>query len=239
MVKSRCVWSVYRLPDRTLLARAKNVQTNYGLTALAGALQGSYAAAGYNPPNYLLLDTYTGAIQNAGGLAVNATSVTTDKQLHVTGDTGATAQLVLGVGTANQEQVNWTAVSGAGPYTYTISACGKTHAQNDPCCRQSQGADDLAQLQSDIQYDATNAPNQRLQTLGGYSQGTGLWTVQFFLTGNQALGASQANLLLARVGLGDSLTVGQGHMHNAVVLGYTHQVNNDVEIDVDISLING
>jgi hypothetical protein len=70
-------------------------------------------------------------------------------------------------------------------------------------------------------------------TPGGYSNGIGNWTIQFYLPGSTAL----ANLMIC--GLSDSGTSGTGNLHNHFVLGYNHSnANNDVEIDGSITLFN-
>lgn len=208
--------------------RRKNLQTDYGLTAYAAAFQGTY-----NAPVYLVIENEYASIQDAGGLAVNATSMSVDKDFRNAGDTAC----VVGVGTANQETLtisNWT---GTGPYTVTFaSGCTKSHAQYDPVVRVVLATDLMANVQAEAQYDSTNAPNQRMQSLGGYSQGQSNWTMQFFLAGTQALSGTGTALLFGNVGLADSVTVGAGNLHNHLSLGYNHQPGNDAEIDVSLTL---
>ena len=226
-----CEWSIYecRPTGRLLVARRKNLMTNYGLTAFAGAIQGSYAAAGYSPPAYLVIETTAGKIQNVGGLAIGATSVNSDIAVHLAGD----SSIVLGVNSANEETVAFSAVSGTGPYTYTIAATTKTHAQNDLISRAVAAADTMSSVQGELQFDATNFPNQRSTTIGGYSGGTGNWVIQFFLSGTQGIGT------WVRLGLADSLTVGAGNLHNHLVQGYTQASGYDAEVDVSVTLVNG
>jgi hypothetical protein len=227
----RCDWSIYefRPEGRILVARRRNLMTNHGLTAFAGAIQGSYAAAGYSPPAYLVIETFAPTITNVGGIGVAATSVTLNGAAHLAGDT----QLVLDVGGANQETVSFSAVSvSSGSYTYTISATTKTHAQNVPCSRAIAQSDAMSSVQGELQFDSVNFPNQRMQTNGGYSGGTGNWVTSFFFSGTQAIGT------WARLGLADSLTVGQGNLHNHLVQGFTQASGYDVEVDVSVTLSN-
>lgn len=231
------VWRVYEfrrkggLLVRELVLERKNLQTNYGLTAYAGAFQPTQS--NYVAPQYMGISTNFGKLT-----AALASTGLTSCSLDVDPTKGGDTQLILGVGTANQETVTWSAKSGTGPYTFTISATTKTHALNDPCCRVPLAADTLTQFTSEIQYDSTNFPNKRMQSVGGYSAGSANWTTQFFFTGNQALGASNANLTFALVGLFDSVTVGAGNLHNELALGYVHTQGNDVEIDVSLTTSN-
>jgi hypothetical protein len=234
----RCttVWTVreFRRKGSLLLReevlRRKNVHTTVGLTAYASAFQGSYT-----PPQYLVIETLAGLIQNAGTLPLSSTSV----QLNVAVDEAGDTSLVLGVGTGNQETVTFSGRTGTGPYTYTISATTKTHAHLDPCVRLVLTGDGMSQVQSEAQYDSVNAPGQRALSLGGYSQGSANWVMQFFLTGAQGLGVSGATLLWANVGLADNSAVGAGSLHNHLNLGYSHVQGNDVELDVSLTLANG
>jgi hypothetical protein len=234
-LRSSVVWTVRAWRRKGALVvqeevlRRKNLQTNFGLTAFAGAFQGTYTA-----PVYLVIESLAGLIQNVGGIGVGATSVSLDHAVDEVGDTS----LVLGVGSANQETVTFSARSGTGPYVYTISATTKTHAQYDACVRLVLATDGMAQVQSEVQYDTVNAPTQRMASLGGYSQGAGNWTMQFFFAGTQALGAGGIPLLFANCGLADSVTVGAGNLHNHINLGYSHTSGNDAEIDVSLTLIN-
>ena len=73
----------------------------------------------------------------------------------------------------------------------------------------------------------------RMQSVGGYSGGTANWTMQYFFTGAQALfnlrpWVSQTAYL-----------IGQGNLHNLLVLGYNHTgTTNDLELDVSLTLSN-
>jgi hypothetical protein len=234
------IWRVYRLEKkggllvRRLVLERKNIQTNYGLTAYAGAFQPTQSS--YVAPQWMGISTKYAQLQAAYG-STGVTSISTDIDPTQAGDSGATAQLILGVGTANQETVSWTAKAGTGPYTWTISATTKTHALHDPVTRAPQLTDTLAQFPSELQYDSTNFPNQRMQSVGGYSAGTANWTTQFYFTGSQALNGGTSQLF-AMVGLFDSGTVAAGNMHNELALGFNHTQGNDVEVDVSLTTSN-
>lgn len=213
-----CEWTIKE--NGIAVLQRKNVFTNYGLSALASALQGSYVA-----PVYLVLETsHTNIV---GSVAIGATSVSLSSRIDQTGDT----QLVLSAGTAAQETVTFSSVSGT---TYTLSSpCTFAHANNDVAVRQVKQSDTLSNVLSELQYDAVNAPGQRLVSLAGYSTGVGQWTIQFYLTATMATG------YIAAVGLTDNLTIGQGNLHNHVVLGYDHSSGaNDVEIDGTLTITN-
>lgn len=201
-----------------------NLMTDFGLTALSSAFGGTY-----DPPLYLVIDDYAGEIQNVGTLAVGATSVSLDKRVDIAGDT----QIVLGVGTANEETVTFSAVSGTGPYVYTISATTKSHVQNDPCVRLPRQSDTVASIQSEVQYAPTVFPSKRAQRVGaGYSSGTGNHVMSFFITGSQAVGTWMS------LGTSESETVGGGNLHNHLTSGYVHNSGNDTQIDVSLTLAN-
>jgi hypothetical protein len=226
-VKVVCMWQVKEKDPKTglylpVLTR-KNIFTNYGLTALAEAISGTYTA-----PIYLEIENNGTGITNVGGIASSATSCTAAADVLEAGDN----TLILGVGTVNQETVTSVVVTGTGPYTYTFAACTKSHAQNDPICRVPLAGDTVSSLQSEWQYDATNNPNQRMAATSGYSTGTGVWVAQFYYNGAQAIGN------ITTIGLCDSITVGGGNLHNHVALGYVHASSNDVEIDGTLTLIN-
>ncbi len=232
-------WRVYRLNHkggllvRELVLVRKNIQTNYGLTAYAGAFQPTQSS--YVAPQWLGISTKYAQLQSAYGSGV--TSLSLDIDPTQAGDSGATAQLVLGVGTANQETVSWTAKSGTGPYTFTVGSTTKSHALHDPVVRAPQLTDTLSQFPSELEYDHTNFPNQRMQSQGGYSAGTANWTTQFYITGSQALNGGTAQLF-GMVGLFDSGTVAAGNLHNELALGFNHTQGNDVEIDVSLTTSN-
>ena len=91
----------------------------------------------------------------------------------------------------------------------------------------------MTAIYSEQQYDSTNVPNARMQSVGGYSGGTANWVMQFFFTGAQAL------FYFATVGLADAATLGSGNLHNLLVLGYNHTgTTNDLELDVSLTLSN-
>lgn len=219
----RCEWVVReRRPSGWVeVLRRHNLFTNDGLTQLAGALGG-----GYTPPQYLVLDSWNPKLQAA--YTIGATSISTDKQAHLTGDT----QLVLSPGTANAEVVTFSNVTGTGPYVYTISATVNAHSLNDFACRNPLLTDTVSSIQQEAQYDSLQ-PTARSQTTGGYSAGTAQYTQTFFLTGTQAL------FDIVTVGMADNATIGAGLLHDHLALGYTHSSGNDVEIDVTLSLTNG
>lgn len=199
-----------------------NLFTNDGLTQLAAFFSGSGS-----PPGYLVIDNYSGQIQNAS-LAIGATSVQTDKIVDETGDT----QLVLGVGSANEETVTKSARSGTGPYTYTISATTKTHAHLDYVVRKEKIDDVIADIQSEVQYSPTIFPGKRSPRRGFFSAGNGNGTMQFVVTGGEAVGRFES------LGLSESDTVGAGLLHNHLAVGYDHTGGVDVEIEVSVDIAN-
>lgn len=201
--------------------RKSNVFTDDGLNALVQAFGGSYT-----PPTFLVLDDFAGALQ--ASYSPGATSIQTDVQVHLAGDT----KLVLGPETANKETVTFTGPTGSGPYTYTVSATVNSHTSGDKVVRDVKQADDLSTVQDEIQYDATTFPSKRMPSVGGFLAGTGIFTLQFYLTGNQAIS------YLGNVGLSENDTVGSGSLHDHLTLGYDHAANVDVEIDVTITITN-
>lgn len=216
-----CIWTVR---ERGLVvARAKNIFTNFGLTALASAVSG-----GYTPPLYLVIDSAGTTLSqnyNAG-----ATSINLQQRVDISGDT----QLVLNPGGVTQETVTFSGTpTGAGPYTYALTAATtQNHNGGEVVVRQTNVNDTLSTVVSEVQYDSVGAPNQRVMSVSGYSQGNGIWVLQFYITGQQALAVFNT------VGIADNLTLGQGNLHDHAVLGYNHTANNDVEIDVTITLVN-
>lgn len=196
--------------------RRKNLQTNFGLTAYAGAFAGNYTA-----PQWLVLNTDAASLSSLSGL-----TLTLSKAVHVAGDT----QLVLGLGLSTQETLNFTSVSGS---VYTLASTPvNAHSAGESVCRNVAASDTLACVLGEVQFDSANFPNQRAQTTGGYSSGTGNYIMQFFLTGTQGLAQ------FSSMGLADSLSVGAGSLHNHFISGFNHQANTDLEIDVSITLIN-
>ena len=200
-----------------------NLMTDYGLTALAGAFGGTYV-----PPLYLVIDDFSAQIQNTGTLSIGATSVSLDRRVDEAGDT----QIVLGSGSANEETVTFSAVSGGGPYVYTIAATTKTHAHLDYVVREPIQSDVLADIQDEVQYSPVAFPGKRVQSSGFFSSGTGNGTMQFFITGAQAIGRWET------LGTSENDTVGSGNLHNHLVVGYDHISGNDTQIDISLTLTN-
>lgn len=220
-----CVWTVKeRDPETGLFVpvlEVKNLWTDYGLTQLASAVQGGYSA-----PAYLIIDTFGPHFSATYAAGVNA--VASPTRVDVAGDT----QLVLSPGTARQETVTFSSVTGTGPYTYHLTGnTTQIHNVTDYLTRAPKATDTLTNVITEAQYDATNAPNQRMQSVAGYSQTTHNWTMQFYFNAGQAL----VNIMSC--GLSESPTVGAGHLHNHFVLGYNH-TSGDVEIDGSLTLTN-
>lgn len=215
-----CVWTLKE--NGRVVARAKNVFTVFGLSALAGALSG-----GYTPPSFLVLDSYGTTL--SGPVSPGQTTITTQVRVDITGDT----QLVLTPNLSNQETVTFSSVTGTGPYTYQLTAGAlQSHNAGDIVLRQTNANDTLATVLSEIQYDSVGAPNERMPSYAGYAQGSGNWVVQFYLTGEQALATFNY------IGMADAPLLGTGNLHDHAVLGYTHTSGNDVEIDVSLTLSN-
>jgi hypothetical protein len=216
-----CTWTVRE--GGHVVAQARNVWTDVGLSNLAAAISGGYSA-----PIYLVID--------AGGTALSAdvplggTSVTTDAPVDLSGDT----QLVLNPGGPTQEVVTFSGTpTGNGPYTYTLTAGTLfSHTAGETVVRQVRNTDDMTTVTNEQQYDAALATGLRMPAVAGYSQGVGNWIMQFYFTGTQAL------VNFNTVGLSDNPNVGQGLLHDHAVLGYQHTGGNDVEIDVSITLTN-
>lgn len=219
----RCIWTVKEKRGGVFVPvlRKSNIFTDDGLNALVQAFGGSY-----NPPQYLVLDDFAGALQ--AGYTAGATSIETDVQVQLTGDT----QIVVGAGTANEETCSFTGPTGSGPYTYTVSALTKDHTTGDKVVRAVLHTDDLTTVQNEIQYDATTFPNRRIQSTGGFLSSTGVYVVQFYITGSQGID------FLGNVGLSENDTVGDGALHDHLTLGYAHASGVDVEVDVTITLAN-
>jgi hypothetical protein len=220
------VWRIRERDRRSGIIRAevkaKNLWTNYGLTALAsGALPTT---------------TYL-AVENAG-TTVNSTyaagvsSFTTNLQVHQSGDT----QIVASVGGVHQETLTFSSatVNADSSCTYTLSSpTTQAHTAGDLACRQVSASDTMSNVLNEKQYDSVNFPNQRMSIAGGYSGGTGNWIYQFYYPGPTL----QTTLLI--VGMCDSPTIGQGNLINHFTLGYVHNnTNNDLEIDGSLTLSN-
>jgi hypothetical protein len=228
-LKTEFIWTVKERDPKTGLfvpvLRKKNVQTEYGLTAYAGAFQGNYT-----PPVYMVIDDFKPTY--ATGSSGTTLKLATTTQPTFSGD----SQIVLSIGTANEEIVTFTGspTYSSGVYTYTLTASPvNSHSVGDICVRNPLDTDNMSDIFSEVQYDSTNAPNARMQSIGGYSGGTANWVMQFFFT------SAQAQVYFATVGLADNVTVGQPNLHNLLALGLDHTGNtNDLELDVSLTLSN-
>ena len=201
--------------------QTKNLLTSYGLTAFASAPSGTYM-----PPVYLVIETTKTTFSNL--FAAGVTSITTAGDPTLVGDT----QLVLDPNTATQETVTFSAKSGTGPYTWTLTA-PTTYSHNSGAfvVRAPTVNDTLASVIAEAQFDPTYSPNGRQLQTASYSPGAGQNTMQFFLAGIQA-----TNVYFAHVGLADAKTIGQGNLHNYAAFGYNHNNTNDIEIDITWTL---
>lgn len=207
----------------------RNLFTDAGLTNLAKMWMNQGI-----PSVNLVIDSFKPVINNAT-LPAGSTSVTllsASSQPHKAGD----VQLILGVGLVGQETVTYSGASslGGGLYQYILSAATvNAHAQNEWAVRKPLQSDVLADIKSEVQYDAVAAPGQRMTASGpGYSQGTANYVMQFFLTGSQAL----TNWVT--LGLSDNLNIGSGALMNHLAFGFTHATGDDVELDVSLTLAN-
>ncbi len=232
-VQLRCVWTVKErevLPishKRVWVPRLErhNIFTNYGLSALASAISGGYLA-----PIYLAIENTTTTIQVALTTS-GATAVQVNARVDQPGDT----QIALDIGTALQEVVTFTSVTTTAPFIYTLSTpTAYTHAASAYVVRQVVATDTITNIISEVQYDPVNAGGQRLSSSAGFSAGPGQWSIQFYYT------ATMATSYFATIGLCDSPLIGQGNLHNHLVLGYDHSgQTNDVQISGNLMLING
>jgi hypothetical protein len=222
---ARVVWEVReRTPDGMWVSKVKvkNVVTSFGVNALATAPAGTYI-----PPLYLVINQASTTLSS--GYSTGATSIVTVADPTLSGDT----QLVLSVGSVNQEVVPFSLKTGTGPYTFTLStATVNPHSLGDIVTRNPLSTDTIASITSEAQYDPTYAAGLRLLQTSSYSPGAGQNTMQFFIAGIQA-----TNMLFAQTGLSDASAVGAGNLHNLAVLGYNHTNTNDVEIDVTWTII--
>jgi hypothetical protein len=224
-IKVACIWTVKEKHEDLWVPvqRKKNTLTSYGLTQLAQSL---FIA---QPTLYMVLDQSFGTLQ--GALTAGQTSLVSNVRVDIAGDT----QLVVSPqqGATNTEVVTFSAVTGTGPYTYTISALAHNHNIGDPVVRQVGVNDTIANsVLNEVQFDSINFPNARLGSGSGYSGGSGNWVQQFMYTGTQAIG------WMMSVGLADSATVGAGNLFNHVILGYNHPLNTDIEVDANITITN-
>lgn len=220
----RVGWTI-RSGGRT--RRKYNLMTDDGLTQLAA----NWAGQG-QPPLYLIISNFKATLNDAT-LPAGSTSFTLNVPVHQAGDTS----LTLDVGGGSQEQVTFSGatVNGDGTCTYSLNT-PTTLAHNTGvwCDRTPLQSDTLAQVQQEVQYDAVAAPNARMKASGnGFSAGSGSYTLQFYMTGNQAV------TQWVSLGLSDTPTVGQGLLHHHLLMGFDHQAGNDVELDVTLTLANG
>lgn len=222
-----CVWTVKEKRNGIFVPvlSTRNTFTNAGLSALASAISNQYT-----PPLYMVIDSDSATVQNAGGIASGVTAVTASKRVDIAGDT----QLVLSPGTPNAEVVTFSSVTTSAPFIYTLSTpTGKPHSQGDTICRQVAATDTMNSVVSEVVFDAVNNPDERMQVVNGYNNGSnGNWTARWYYTGTQALVAMNT------IGISENPTVGQGTLHNHFVLGYIHNAGNDVEIDGSLTLTN-
>ena len=227
-LKTTFVWTVKERDPKTGLfvprLRRKNIQTSYGMTAYAGAFQGTYT-----PPIYMVIDGFAPVLSSISSTTL---VLTASQKPTLSSD----SQLVLSAGAASQEVVSFTGspTQSGSNWTYTLSALpANSHNVNDICVRNPTASDTLTAIFSEQQFDSVNFPGMRMQSVGGYSAGTANWTMQFFFTGAQAV------FEFATIGLADSNLIGQGNLHNLLALGYNHTgTTNDLELDVSLTLSN-
>lgn len=203
----------------------KNIATNYLLTNIGAALSGAFT-----PPLWLAVDNSYSYLSSPASPGDSSVYLVTD--LHQVGDT----QITLGAGQGNQETVTFTSVTGTGPYQYHLSGTvAHSHTTTDPdyVVRTPLATDSVTNLVSEMQYDSTDFPNQRMASPGGYSPGTGQWTVQFFYPGPTLSG------YIMTAGLIDNVTVGVGQLHNHFIIGYNHSSSTtDIELDGTFTFSN-
>lgn len=200
-----------------------NLVTDFGLTALASATSAQYTA-----PIFLVIETSQTTLAAPANSGTNSVQLVADPT--IAGDT----QLVLSVGLGAEEVVTFNAKSGTGPFTFTLTAnLVNNHLLGDPAVREVTGADTMAAVLSEAQYDPTFDAGNRVPLTAAFSPGTGQNTVQFFLSGLTA-----TNLFFAHVGLTDQRVIGSisSNLHNYAHLGYNHNNTNDLEIDVVFTL---
>ncbi|GHO55530.1 hypothetical protein [Ktedonobacter robiniae] len=231
-LKLACTWTVLEREWLPISRREiwiprlerKNLFTNYGLTALASAPSGNYVA-----PIYLAVESFYSPLNaqaNPGDM-----SFSLNTRVDQSGDT----QVVVDIGSINQEVVTFSSVSGtSAPYTYTLSTpLQNSHPANAPVVRQVSANDTISNLTTEVQYDPVNFPGLRLASGAGYSSGNGQYTIQFYFT------ATMAVAYFATCGLTDSQTISQGNLHNHFTLGYDHSLGqNDVQINGNLTIVN-
>jgi hypothetical protein len=194
----------------------KNLITTYGLGQLSSAIGG-----GYTPPQYLAIESAAPTLLNSP--VIGATSFTsTDLALPNTG------VMCVGLGAASQENVTCTAISTvSGTTTYTISpGFVNNHTAGEVFTLIPTAADDPTVIQTALQYDPINNPNQWINSVAGYQSGTGQYTLSFYLTAIQAVG------YFTKVGLTDSVTIGTGNLHSWLLYGVDHSAQiEDIQVD--------
>lgn len=203
----------------------RNLVTNYGVTAHAAAPSGQYT-----PPQYLVIDSAYATVYAVASPGQTSIQLSGDPTLP--GDT----EIVLSAGTASQEIVSITSITGTTPTTVSLSApLVNSHASGDLCVRQVYATDTMASVISESQYDPINNPGTRLAMTSSFSPGNGQNTMQFFISGSQA-----TNVVFAHIGLTDQPSMSSlvANLHNYAVLGYNHNNGNDVEIDVTYTLVD-
>lgn len=229
-VRVSCIWTIKERDAKTGLYIPKyqhsNLLSSNGLSNLAASWGGQNVV-----PQYLVIDQNYGSLY-AALTSTGLNSLQLTSRVDIAGDT----QIILGAGTTNQETVTFSSVTGSGPYTYNLSTpTTKTHLITDPVLRQVNQNDTYTNsVVNEMSYDPTNDPGNRSLASSGYSQGIGNWTVQFFLSGTQAIG----NLMT--LGLSDQQAMGGGTLHNHCILGYYHSstADQDIEIDASLTIIN-
>lgn len=229
-IRVACYWELRERDPKTGLIvarrRAKNVMTNDGLSALASAWQGTYA----NPPLYMVFEGKRGLI--VGDTPAGSTQVTLDTQIDLAGDT----QIILSPRQVYKETVGFSSVTFDGTnYIYTFTApTTSNHFNGEGAVRQVYATDTMLSVQSEAQYDPTNFPGQRGQSIGGFSPAAGEWTMQFFFSSTQCIFSTY------NAGLSDNPAVGSGLLHNHVLFPITGRVSGaaDLEIDVTLTLSN-
>jgi hypothetical protein len=224
-VNAQCIWTLKEKRNGIYVPRLrkKNLITSYGLNNLAGAWSGTL-----NPPYYLVIDSTNGTVNATTG--PGSPTIVLNSDPTAAGDT----QLVLSVGMSNQEVVTFSSKSGTGPFTYNLTAnTAQTHYINDPCTRQPTPSDTMGVIMNPVQYDSVNYPNEWENWQGGYAQGVGNWTLQFYIP------AAQALAFFGTLGLSDNIAFGQGNLHALLAFGYDHsQGVSDVEIDASLTITN-
>lgn len=224
-VQARCIWTVNEkrgdiwVPVR----QRKNVLTDDGLTALASAFSGTYL-----PPANLVIYNHAQVLSSTYG--IGATSVSLAARVDIAGDT----QLVLSAGLSNQETITFNAVAGSGPYVYTLDTpTTQPHNAGDAVTRPPLQSDSMITTPGEIAFDPVLEPISRIQTTSGYSLAPGNWVLQFYLT------ATMAVSYISHVGMSDNSVLGQGVLHNHVLLGYDHSGGTfDVLVEASLTLSN-